>query len=42
MHVEYLWENQRKETSRKRKSRWVDNIKMVLREMEWFGLDISG
>jgi hypothetical protein len=22
--------------------RWVDNIKMDLREMEWYGLDSSG
>jgi hypothetical protein len=24
------------------KRRWVDNIKMDLREMEWYGQDLSG
>jgi hypothetical protein len=29
----------RKETTRKTKSRWVDNIKMDLREIGWDGMD---
>jgi hypothetical protein len=33
MHIGYWWESQ------KEKCKWVDNIKMDLREIGWYGLD---
>jgi hypothetical protein len=33
MHIEYNWENQKE-----RDHRWVDNNKMVLREVGWGGI----
>jgi hypothetical protein len=33
MHIGYLWESQ------KERDRWVDNIKMDLREVGWDGMD---
>jgi hypothetical protein len=35
MHIRYWWESQ---TERPRR-RWVDNIKMDLREIGWDGID---
>jgi aryl carrier-like protein len=35
MHIGYWWKARRKETTRKTKSRWVDNIKMDLLEIGW-------
>jgi hypothetical protein len=40
MHVGFWWENQKEKTTRKMKMRWVDNIKMDLREIGWYGLDL--
>jgi hypothetical protein len=37
MHIGYWWESQ-KERGRSRR-RWVDNIKMDLREIEWDGMN---
>jgi hypothetical protein len=36
MHIEYWWERQKE---RDRWRRWVDNIKMDLREREWYSMD---
>jgi hypothetical protein len=38
MHVGYWWENQKRSLGRPRR-RWVDNIKMDLREIGWDGMD---
>jgi hypothetical protein len=35
MHIGYWWGSQKEGDPR----RWVDNIKMVLREVEWDGMD---
>jgi hypothetical protein len=37
MHIGYWWENQ-KETLGRPRCRWVDNIKMDLREIGWNGV----
>jgi hypothetical protein len=40
MHVGYWWESQmEKENGERPRRRWVDNIKMDLREREWDGMD---
>jgi hypothetical protein len=36
MHIGYLWESQKERRPRRR---WVDNIKMDLREIGWGGMD---
>jgi hypothetical protein len=38
MHIEYLWESQKRQIGRPRLM-WVDNIKMDLREIGWNGMD---
>jgi hypothetical protein len=38
MHIRYWWERQ-KERGRRQRRRWVDNIKMDLREIRWGGMD---
>jgi hypothetical protein len=37
MHIGFWWE--RKDTTRKTRRRWEDNIRMDLREMGWGGMD---
>jgi hypothetical protein len=37
MHIGYWWENQKGRDRPRR--RWVDNIKMDLREIGWNGVD---
>jgi hypothetical protein len=39
MHVGYWWKARRKRPLQKPRSRWVDIIKMDLREIEWGGVD---
>jgi hypothetical protein len=36
MHIGYWWESQKE---RDQGRRWVDNIKMDLREIRWGGMD---
>jgi hypothetical protein len=38
MHIGYWWESQKRSLGRPRR-RWVDNIKMDLREIGWDGVD---
>jgi hypothetical protein len=38
MYIGYLWESQKKPLGRPRR-RWVDSIKMNLREIGWGGVD---
>jgi hypothetical protein len=38
MHIEFWWENQ-KTTLRRPRCRWVDDIRMDLREFGWGGMD---
>jgi hypothetical protein len=38
MNIGYWWESQKRPLGRPRR-RWVDNIKMDLREIEWDGMD---
>jgi hypothetical protein len=38
MHIGYWWESH-KERDRRQRRRWVDNIKMDLREIGWGGMD---
>jgi hypothetical protein len=38
MHIGYWWENQKRLLGRPR-SRWVDNIKMGIREIGWGGME---
>jgi hypothetical protein len=35
MHIEFLWKSQKERP----RCRWVDNIKMALRELRWGGMD---
>jgi hypothetical protein len=37
MHIRYWWESQTKKGRPRR--RWVDNIKIDLREIRWDGVD---
>jgi hypothetical protein len=37
MHIGYWWESQKPQGRPRR--RWVDNIKMDLREIAWDGMD---
>jgi hypothetical protein len=39
MHIEYWWESQKERTTGKTKTRWVNKIKMDLREIGWDGVD---
>jgi hypothetical protein len=40
MHVGYWWESQKgKKPLGRRRRRWVDNVKMNLREIGWGGID---
>jgi hypothetical protein len=39
MHVGYWWENQKKEPLGRPRRRWVDIIKMDLREIGWNSTD---
>jgi hypothetical protein len=39
MYIEYWWESQKERDHWETKRRWVDNIKMDLREIEWDGMD---
>jgi hypothetical protein len=39
MHTGYGVKARRKETTRRPRRRWVDNIKMDLREIGWNGMD---
>jgi hypothetical protein len=40
MHIEYWWESQKgKRPLERPRCRWVDNIKMDIREIGWYGLD---
>jgi hypothetical protein len=42
-HIGYWWEHQKeKEPLGRRRPRWVDNIKMDLREIGWGGMDWIG
>jgi hypothetical protein len=38
MHIGYWWESQKRPLGRPR-LRWVDNIKIELREIGWGGMD---
>jgi hypothetical protein len=38
MHRGYLWESQKRTLERPRR-RWMDNITMYLRELEWDGMN---
>jgi hypothetical protein len=43
MHIGYWWESHKERDHLGRpRSRWVDNIKMGLREIGWYGLDLFG
>jgi hypothetical protein len=39
MHIGYWWETQREKDHWGPRHRWVDNIKMDLRETGWDGMD---
>jgi hypothetical protein len=39
IHIEYWWELEGKRPVGRPRRRWVDNIKMDLREMGWNGMD---
>jgi hypothetical protein len=39
MHIGYWWKARRIETLGRPKCRWVDNIKMDLREIGWDDMD---
>jgi hypothetical protein len=39
MHIGYWWENQKERTRGRPRRRWVDNIKIDLREIGWNGMD---
>jgi hypothetical protein len=38
MHIEYWWENQKRPLGRPRR-KWLNNIKIDLREIGWDGMD---
>jgi hypothetical protein len=38
MHIGYWWENEKRPLGRPRR-RWVDNIKVVIRDIGWGGMD---
>jgi hypothetical protein len=40
MHIRYWWKSQKRPLQRPR-CRWVDNIKMDLRETGWDGMDCT-
>jgi hypothetical protein len=43
MHIGYWWESQKEREKRplgRPRSRWVDNIKMDLRDIGWDGMDL--
>jgi hypothetical protein len=41
MHIGYCWESQKqRDQLRKTRCRWLDNIKMDLREIVWGGMDL--
>jgi hypothetical protein len=39
MHIGYWWESQKERRLGRPRYRWVDNIKMDLRERRWNGMD---
>jgi hypothetical protein len=39
MHIGYWWESQMKKPLERPRSRWVNNIKKDLREIEWDSVD---
>jgi hypothetical protein len=39
MHINYWWESQKERDHYENQHRWVDNIKMDLREIGWGGMD---
>jgi hypothetical protein len=39
MHIGFWWEIQKEEPLGRPRRRWVDNIKLDLREIEWGGMD---
>jgi hypothetical protein len=39
MHIAYWGKARRKETTRETKHRWVDNVKIDVRETGWTGMD---
>jgi hypothetical protein len=39
MHIGYLWESQKERPLGRPRRRWVDTIKMELREIRWGGMD---
>jgi hypothetical protein len=39
MHIGFWWESQKERDLRRPGFRWVDNIKIFLREIEWGGMD---
>jgi hypothetical protein len=39
MHIEYWWERQKEKPLGRQRRRWMDNIKIDLREIEWDGID---
>jgi hypothetical protein len=39
MHIGYWWERHGKSPLRRPRRKWVDNIKMDLREIGWDGVD---
>jgi hypothetical protein len=42
MHIGYWWESQKEKPLGKPRCRWVDNIKMGLREIGWDGMGWDG
>jgi hypothetical protein len=39
MHIGYWWESQKERDHWEDQARWVDNIKMDLREVGWDGMN---
>jgi hypothetical protein len=39
MHIGYWWKAKRKRPLGRPKHRWVDNIKMAVRDIGWGGMD---
>jgi hypothetical protein len=39
MHIGYWWESQKERLLGRPRRRWMDNIKMDLRETGWDGMD---
>jgi hypothetical protein len=39
MHTKYWWESQKERDQGRPRRRWVDNIKIDIREIGWDGMD---